>query len=315
MVGTRVAPDNNDVVVWKFDDSGTTFANSSTAGVYTHLQSDLTLTGTVLKQQPSPFAASGTNSCVRFIGNDSGSPRNTINGANAVEVQPPCSFSGWYFIRSYTPNSFNGMYWVKQNTAGVWSGVTFGQVEMQSRQYAGQNLAFDCFVSPVAGTGGNAIIPSDISIPLNTWAHVGLTYDGIVTTSYVNGNMANQVTNGSGFQNITYGGHGPWFFGAVPAGSGDPQETANSVCDFRIATVVRPQSYFQNIYQQAILNNSGQISVITTFYKMRAYDALQTSTPVYWVDTSVSYANAPASPSGAGLGPIEVMESWNLLNT
>ena len=60
--------------------------------------------------------------------------------------------------------------------------------------------------------------------------------------------------------------------------------------------------------------NPGSISVINTFYKMRAYD-IYTNVPVYWTDISVSYSNAPASPSGWGLGPIEVMDTWNVLNT
>lgn len=313
MVGTRIAPDNSDIVVWKFDDSGTTYANSSTAGVYTHLQSDLTQTGTVTRQQPSPFAASGTNSCVRLIGNDSGSPRNTISGANAVQPQPPFTLSGWWFIRSYASNGFNQMYGNKQHTAGTWSGVTFAVLGWQQRQYAGQSSALDMFASPTVGTSVSFIVPNELTIPLNTWCHVGQTYDGLTHSGYINGNLVGQAI-GSQVAGQNYGGGGPWFFGAVPAGSGDPQEFAGSFCDFRIANVIRPQSYFQNIYQSGALNAGTQVSVVTTFYKMRAYDIFYTTTPVYWTDTAVSYSNAPASPSGLGLGPIEIIQSWSVVN-
>lgn len=92
---TRVAPDNNDIVVWKFDDASAPFINSSTStNAISHAISDLaTLSGTVLLQQPSPFAASGEFSCVQFTSNNSSSPRNHISGANNTEVQAPVTFS------------------------------------------------------------------------------------------------------------------------------------------------------------------------------------------------------------------------------
>jgi hypothetical protein len=80
MSGIRVAPDNNDIVVWRLDEASAPFVNSSTStnAVSTAISNLTTLSGSVLTQQPSIFAASGTNSAVHFIGNNSGSPRNFI---------------------------------------------------------------------------------------------------------------------------------------------------------------------------------------------------------------------------------------------
>lgn len=313
-MGIRVAPDGNDIVVWKFDEAASPFLNSSTTGFYTSGASQLSVTGTIRFQQPSPFAATGTNSAFQFLGIDSGSPRNVVSGATTVEPQPPVTFSGWYYIRSYTPNGFNPMYFSKQHTAGVWSGATFAQVEVQGRQYAGQSTAFDFFVVANSNTV-DAIVPNDLTIPLFTWSHIGITYDGTTLNAYINGNLVGQATSTSPPSNINYGGHGPWFFGTVPAGSGDPQEPAFSLCDFRIANVVRPQSYFQNVYRLGA-TTSGFGAPFTTYYKLRAYDtACSTVTPVYWISTSVDYSDAPTAPCGslATLGPIEVVETWSVL--
>lgn len=319
MVGTRIAPDASDIVVWKLDEAAAPFVNSSTSpSAPSHAVSDLsTLSGTVLLQQPSLFAASGTNSCVQFTGNNSGSPRNFISGANNFLPQPPITVSCWYYQRSYDTTSFTQHGVTKQTTTNVWSGVTFGSVDLaQNRRYASLATQYDFyFNNNSSGNGGDAIAVQDMTIPLNTWSHIGMTYDGTTVLAYINGNnVASGVASPGG--NIYYSGTpGPWFVGAIPGGSGNPEECQAGFCDIRIANVVRPQTYFQNIYQNGMLNNNNQISVITTFYKMRAYDTFLTTSAVYWVDTSISYTSAPASPSGFGLGPIEVLESWNLLNT
>jgi hypothetical protein len=307
MVGTRVAPDNNDIVVWKLDDSAAPFINSSTSpSAVSHAISDLaTLSGTVLLRQSSPFAVSGANGSVQFTATNSGSPRNFISGANNFEPAFPLSISGWLNLRSYNTTGFVQHPINKQDTAGVWSGITFDVVFMQNQSIGSSTYFFGLSTAGAQGTRQN------FTVPLNTWIHIGLTYDGSNQITYLNGNIVAQWSSTGA---TTWGGHGPWWWGAIPAGSGNPEETAMSVCDFRFANIARPQSYFQNIYQQAILNNTGQQSVSTTFYKMRAFDLYYTTIPVYWNDSIISYANAPASPSGDGLGPIEIMDVWKVLN-
>ena len=317
MVGTRVAPDGYDIVVWKLDELTTPFVNSSTSpSAISHANSDLgTISGSVQTQQPSLFAASGSNSCVLFPGNNSGSPRNFISGANNTLPQPPFTLSGWMFLRAFDTTGFTIHPFTKQHTTNIWSGSTFSSICIENRRYNGSNFAnqWDFFVrTDGSGNGGNALVATEFCIPEHIWSHVGLTYDGTTVQAFINGNLVSTGT-ASPTGNVNYG-TGPWFFGAIPGGSGNPEECAYSICDVRIANIVRPQSYFQNIYRQGVLNDATNISIITTYYKMRAYDLQLVNTPVYWVDTVVNYGNAPASPSGSGLGPIEILESWNLLN-
>jgi hypothetical protein len=322
MAGVRVAPDNNDVCVWRLDESGPPFVNSSTSPSSAGATANLTnLGGSPLLQQPSLFAASGTNSCVQFTGNNSGT-RNTIFGGNNFLPQPPMTISGWMMIRNYDTTGFTQHGFVKQTTTGVWSGSTFATITCgQNERYNGGGLSntsrFDFgFTTNASSGGGNANTSPDNTIPLNTWTHIGATYDGTTVLSYVNGNnISSSVASPTG--NLYYSGTpGPWFIGAIPSGSGNPEECNMSFCDWRVANIIRTQPYFQNIYQNGVLNSSGQISVVTVFYKMRAYDIYcKNPTPVYWVDTTVSYAAAPAPACGGVLGPIEVVETWSLLNT
>jgi hypothetical protein len=317
MVGIRVAPDNNDIVVWRLDEATAPFVNSSTSGsAPSHLVSDLaTISGTIFTQQPSPFAPFGPNSAVQFSGNQSSSPRNFISGANNFLPQPPITISFWYYQRAYNSSGLTQHGVCKQTTTGVWSGVTFSSIAMaQNRQFASLPTQFDFFyLTNASGAGGSAIAVQDFNIPLNTWSHVGATYDGTTVLSYINGNnVASVVASPTG--NIFYSGTpGPWFMGAIPSGSGSPEEPSAGYCDVRVANVIRNQAYFQNIYQNATLNYSGTGGLVVTYYKMRAYDVLYTTTAVYWVGTSISYAGAPASPSGSGLGPIEVLETWKTI--
>lgn len=318
MVGLRIAPDNNDLAVWKLDESAAPFVNSSTSpSAPSHANSDLgTLSGTVLLQQPSPFAPFGSNSCVIFSGNNSGSPRNFISGATGFNPQPPFTVSGWLFLRNYNTTGFTQHWIAKQTAVGQWSGTSFATITISNRTYAGGPGPQQCdfFVQTSTTSGGQAIVPVESTITLNNWCHVGLTYDGTTVQAFINGNLLMQAT-ASPTGNVLYGGSpGPWFVGAIPSGSGNPEESVISVCDIRVANIVRPTSYFRNIFTSGISNAGQQISVVTRFYRMRAFDSFYTTTPVYWTDTDINYNNAPDSPSGFGLGPIEIVDTWTALN-
>lgn len=92
--------------------------------------------------------------------------------------------------------------------------------------------------------------------------------------------------------------------------SSPTKEEANfMISDVRIANVARPLSYFQQIFSYGALPNETTTQVI--YYKMRAYDlSCAEPTPVTWIDTSISYANAPAFPCLGPYTAIEILESW-----
>jgi hypothetical protein len=311
MSGTRIAPDDNDIVVWRLDEAGAPFVNSSTSpSAPSHAISDLsTLSGTILLQQPSLFAASGANSCIMFTGANSSSPRNFISGANSVMPQAPVSFSCWVYLRAYNTTGFTQHLWVKQTNTGNWSS-TFASVELQNRTYAGQSQQWDLFVLPTSG--GTPLVSAESTVPLHAWTHTAVTWDGTTQIAYINGNVVATATSTGP---INYGSTpGPWFFGAIPSGSGNPEEPVVSICDFRIANIVRPQSYFQNIYRNGVLSPGTGTSPLTRYYKLRAYDTnCATSNPVYWISTGINYNGAPPAPCGGNLGPIEIVGSWTKL--
>lgn len=307
MGGIRVEPDNNDIVVWKLDEETAPFVNSSTStNAISQATSNLTtLSGTVLTQQPSIFAASGTNSAVHFTGNNSNSPRNFIAGANSVMPQAPVSFSCWIYLRGFNSTGFTQHLFAKQTNTGNWSS-TFASVELQNRTYAGQSQQWDFFILPT-NASATPIISVENTMLINFWMHVGLTWDGTTQIAYFNGNVVATATTTS--TTINYGATpGPWFFGAIPSGSGNPEESIISVCDFRIANTVRPQSYFKEIYTKGLLNSGAGNVPLITYYKLRSYDTI-CNTPVYWVSTKINYSDAPSAPCGS-LGPIEILETW-----
>lgn len=322
MVGVRIAPDNNDIVVWKLDEANAPFVNSSTSpSAVSHAISDLaTLSGTVFRQQPSPFAATGTNSSIQFTGNQSGAPRNFVSGANNFLPQPPFTVSMWMMIRNYDTSGLTQHGLAKQTTTGVWSGTTFASINLcQNERYNGGGTfpqRFDFSVTNnAAGAGGNANTAADLTINLYNWSHVGFTYDGTTILSYINGNqVGTAIANPTG--NVYYSGTpGPWFMGAIPSGSGSPEESNMSFCDVRFANIVRPLSYFQNIYTSATQNPT-TINILSRYYKLRVYDlGCSTPTPIIWVDTSATITNVPASSCGGPFSPLEILETFVVPNT
>lgn len=302
-MGIRITPDNNDIVVWKLDESAAPFVNSSTSPSAPP-SSDLTvLSGDVQLRQPSPFAATGADTCVRFTATNSGSPRNFISGANNFEPQAPLTVSWWMYLRSYN-NSGSVQHVVnKQRIINTWSGGNFGVITMQNTSTG--SSTYGLFIRTTSGTDPTFICP------LNMWCHVGFTWDGTTQNIYLNGTLVGSGTR-TGALDYSTTNKGPWFIGAIPSGSGNPEETAVAISDIRIANVVRDLAYFRDIYNSGG-TSSGFGVPLTIYNKLRAYDlSCNPPTPVYWVSTTLDYTNAPLAPCGS-LGPIELVETWPIL--
>lgn len=253
----RVAPDNNDIIVWRLNDGGIPYVNSSTSP--SALTANLvTLTGTVNPVCPSLFGSG--NDAVSFPSYYSGGYGDYPSGASStfnrletttgsdLNVAAPITVSGWVRVRSYQTLGDNYGYIFKKRyrADGSWttplSSLAIGTLNTQ-------NGAWEISIT-VSGVRYFLSMSVEYPLPLGEWGHVGLTFDATTLNAYLNGQLAG--TRGlSGA--IDYGTHGSWSFGATGASSGDKQEAPADVCDWRIANVVRDRTYFSNIYRQGML--------------------------------------------------------------
>jgi len=309
----RIAPDNNDLVVWKLDDAGTTFVNSSTSTLPGAPGSAANLTlragATVINQVPTIFGTEPSG--LYFTGQQS---RHYISGANTFQPPYPITLSFWMNLRQWN-TSLTQRFVSKQHTTGVWSGSTFMSINIENQNSSGlRNGEWTCNVVGVGATA-SAINTAARPIPPHIWCHVGMTYDGTTIRSYLNGNPGVTATISGAPRAISYNG-GPWFLGGVPSGSGSSEDVVAAFCDVRIANVVRPLSYFQDVWMAANQNSFSQsgsdVGATITYYKLRAYD-LSCNQAVYWIDTRPDILNAPTPPCGGTYGPVEIVDSWDVI--
>ena len=316
----RVAPDSNDVVVWRFDEAAAPFVNSSTSpstagsladlGTSVQVSYDGELTTRTLVE--GPFGAGSY--AVEALGSQSGT-RPRFAGANTYYPQPPITISGWLYLYRYD-SSFTQHFFVKQQTVNVWFGP-FSIVTFSNRIYAGgtrgeMDFGFGTTGTPTVGVSTDQTQPT----PLGRWTHVGMTFDGQVVNAYIDGVLVGSADHGSSMT-IQYDTStpGPWWFGAIPSGSGAPEETYGKIADWRIANVVRPASYFANIFTQGQLSWTGKATGAsntfvprTTYYKLRASCTASPSGYITWVNTT---GDDTGKPSCAGtLGPTVIIDQW-----
>lgn len=310
----RVPPDANDEIVWKLDEPSAPFVNSGTLAPAHDLLTLSSATYTGLPnprlQVEGPFGAGSF--AVEFAGSQSSAPRSYISGANTYRPAAPVTWSGWIKLHQYD-GAPNQQWFAKQHTTGTWSGSTFGSPVIQNRNFASQPEQWvGAFYKSglVYVTAG----PIDITqrIPIGVWNHIGMTYDAVDARMYLNGDLVWITAETSAILYNTTGTSGPYFFGAVPSGSGSPEEPFYSVADWRIANVARPKSYFENIYRQGQRTWTGRATLpnggLTRYYKMKATCTTAASGYVEWVNTTADLAGVPAC---AGiLGPPLIVATW-----
>jgi hypothetical protein len=107
-----------------------------------------------------------------------------------------------YFTWIYPQD--NGVIVSEQGTYSLNSGWHYSPIEMIS-----ENLKFGLWIEP-GGVGSISNLTSSISTPLNNWYYVGLTYDGEIMRTYVNGQSAGtklvtRVTPATYSQGLYYG--------------------------------------------------------------------------------------------------------------
>lgn len=242
----RVAPDANDVLVYLLNDGPTTFANTGTVGS----SANWTVNG-----NPTSGAQGLFGPALYVAGTAVSSSVDGAGGANDVVVTPTVSLSGWIFLKRYSTN-FTELF-NKQYFLNGWSTpfLTFGFQLVNTND--GQ---CDIYITTTAGAQGAGTIqaalrtPTPYIIPLGRWTYLGGTWDGSSLKFYVNGTLVNSVTYTGTIDYNVLGNRGEWYVGGIPGTS--TNQTGSAIYqDIRVANVVRPQSYFQNIYYNGMFVN------------------------------------------------------------
>jgi len=251
--------------------------------------------------------------------NGSSAIRNYAQGANTIQPAFPMTVSAWVYVRSYN-SSNNGSLIAKQyrdtNSTQTWTAPFYAiNISMLTTT---SGLSWICQFANSTSTQISIQI-DDYPIPLSSWSHIGMTYDGTSLKAYLNGTQCIFYTGATQFNSVAssaaisytdgVNGSGPWKIGAITAtGSANKEEANYMIQDIRIANVARPLSYFQNVYKYGIQTITPTVQFV---YKLQAFDlGCSTPTPVVWTDTQVSLANAPAPSCGGPYSTVEVIGSW-----
>ncbi len=242
----RLAPDANDVLVYLLNDGPTTFANTGTQGS----SANWTSYGTPVSGAQGLFG-----SALYTAGQPTTSNVDGAGGANDVLLTPNISLSGWVFIKRYSSTPlelFN-----KQYRLNGWSSpfLTFGFQMTNSNDGR-------CDLYVTLGTQGSGTLQSinsavnnqNFVIQQGKWSHIGGTWDGSTLRFYINGNLANTGSFSGAIDYNNLGSRGQWYVAGIPGTS--TNQTGSAIFqDIRVANVVRPQSYFANIYYNGMFVN------------------------------------------------------------
>src|SRR5574337_599978 len=237
----RVAPDSNDVFVMLLNDGPGTHLNAGSAGS----------AGNWVDYGNPISGVSGIISDAMYIpGSYLTSNLDGAGGANDILITPNVSISGWVHQRRFT--NFFGELFNKQYFLNGWSTpfLTFG-FQMDNTT----DGRFKAYITTVSsGNPHSTAAGTNFPLPYGKWAHIGSTWDGTNLTLYMNDSLVSSAAFTGAIDYNTVGTRGQWYVGAIP-GAGTNQTTGAMFNDIRIANVVRPQSYFANIYYQGMFVN------------------------------------------------------------
>jgi hypothetical protein len=318
----RLHPDVNDQIVWLLNETSGTYQNTGQL-LPNDPSTQLSTTGSIISTGTGIF----TTNCPQIPGTSnfpvgSSATRNYIAGAKNVLINPPITLSCWVYLRSYTTTGNNlGLILKEYRDSGItnsWSApfLAIGIYMLNS------NSGGDWYGAVAINATTQAIFTvTDFPIPLGVWSHIGMTYDGTNIRTYLNGcqmiyysgsTQMNTVSASALSYTDGTNGFGFWKAGAITAtGSANKEEPNCQIQDVRIANVARPLSYFKRIYQSGALPLKAGTFSSNQFFKLRAYDlSCSTPTPVIWIDTQVSLANAPAFPCSGPYSAPEVLDTW-----
>lgn len=319
----RLNPDQNDILVWRLNEQSGSFRNTGTL-LPNNSSTDLVTSGTFLER--TSLNVFGEQTGLAFVGLNTypvgaSSTRNYATGANSVNPSPPITVSCWIYLRAYT-TTYNQNIIAKDYRDSTLTNSWATPFVSLAINTLTTNGGGDWAVNIGVNNTTNVIFTvTDFPIPLYQWCHIGFTHDGTNIRVYLNGCPCMYYTSSGTVQNFTLAsaapsytdgtnGNGGWRIGSIPAtGSANREEPNASICDVRVANIVRNLEYFQNVYRLGVL----PIKLFdgNRYYKLRAYDmTCETPTPVVWIDTQVSLLNAPVAPCSGTLTDLEILETW-----
>lgn len=237
----RILPDGYDVLVLPLTEGTSTHPNAGTAGS----SGDWIEYGTPLNNAIGLLKINNNRNAIYTPSSYLVNLRCGAGGGNDVVVSPNISLSGWVFLRRYT-NYFAELF-NKQYFLNGWSNpfLTFGFQLVNTND--GQ---LDLYIT-LGGTLQFIRTPSNFTVPVGSWSHIGGTWDGTTLKLYINGSLAVSNTF-SGVIDFNTSGRGQWYCGGIP-GSSTNQDPPAIFQDIRVANITRPQSYFANIYYNGFL--------------------------------------------------------------
>lgn len=237
----RIAPDANDVLVYLLNDGPGTHVNTGTAGP----SANWTEYGSPISGAQGLFG-----SALYIAGTPVTSSVDGAGGANDLAlITTNVSLSGWVFIKRYSSSLME--LFEKQYRLNNWSApfLSFGFQMLNS-----SDGECDLYITFGGTLQTQLRTPTAYVIPVGRWTHIGGTFDGSTMKFYINGSLAASGSYSGVVDYNTLGSRGEWFCGGIP-GTSTNQTGCAIFQDIRVANVVRPQSYFANIYFNGIYAN------------------------------------------------------------
>lgn len=245
----RVDPDSHDVIVWMFADqeagAASVVKNSGSAGT----DGDLTVRyGSPLLQSQGVFSNRGggvtEGAAVQTLGTDTAgfrTPNDSAAVPSSLEPPAPLTWSGWVYCRGVpSANSHAAVAKAYRLATQGWSDPFWTTLI---------TIATSNVTSFSLTKGGSRIyLQSYRRLVPHVWHHVGWTYDGTTMKGYIDGDIVAQTSNAG---TVDYGAHGPYFVGNTYIAAAS--DVTFLVQDFRVASVVRPASWFRTVYEQAVM--------------------------------------------------------------
>ena len=229
----RTPIDANDVINWTMEELVSPWANYGSGGA-------LALTtnaGATNYRGLGPFGpymrsqvGSGTSSIATGIGE---------SDSISISCWVYCCLNSWPISTPIVLKNYN---------LATWPDTTH---MIGMRYTATGNGSFDCHVR--VGLADISLLSNTVGnlCPWQSWCYIGMTYNAVdgKFCVYKDGSLVNSSVSGAGV--INWGTHGAWM---VAGNYISTDRNSQQIADVRVANIVRPASYFQNLYLAAVGN-------------------------------------------------------------